>query len=612
MAQVPTIDGYSEFVQIARGGFGVVYRARRDALDQEVAVKVLPQRSLTDQDRERFQRECRAAGGLAWHPNVVIVLDSGLTDDGDPYLAMEYLAAGTFADRVRAAGPLPWQEVVALGVQVAGALGAAHAAGILHRDVKPENLLVGHFGEAKLGDFGIAAIEGSARTTTGRASYTVAHVAPEVLRGQRPDERSDVYSLASTLHTLLAGHPPFSSGDDEELMATIITRVLTEPPPHLDAVPSALGDLLVRSLDKQPDQRLQSAPEMGRALQEIQRAHGLERTELRLARATGPTGPLVTDGGSPPTVAGPTLIGGPVSPDPEVGAFPTPAAAAGDANPTRMVGGPLPPPPSRQPQLPPPPPPPSPPPPPPPAAVGMQAPPAGTAPPAPSGAAGHPSGRRRWVVAGSILAVIAVVLLVAVWVAIDGSGGGDPEAAQGGDVETTTTQPVDVAVVGDIQVVGEALEPPGVGGADAAVGVTAPTVDGADFDGAPVSIGGARDRPSIVMFTAHWCPHCEVAMENVLAARSDGAIPESIDLVAVSTFADETRPNFPPQAWLEGVGWQEDVLVDSASNDAASAYGVDGFPTLVALDADGRVAARHVGEVDAEGIAALVDEITSS
>lgn len=229
--------------------------------------------------------------------------------------------------------------------------------------------------------------------------------------------------------------------------------------------------------------------------------------------------------------------------------------------------------------------------------------------PSPSGASSRPSRRWLWVAAGSTIAVIVVVLLAALWSGIDGSGGGGgtPEAARGVDVEeTTTTRPV-----GDAEVVGEALSPPGVGDADSAVGLTAPTVEGTDFDGAPVSIGGARDRPSIIMFTAHWCPHCEVAMEDVLTARTDGTIPESIDLVAVSTLADETKPNFPPQTWLEEAGWQEDVLVDSASNDAASAYGIDGFPTMVALDENGRVAARHVGEIDAEGIAALVDEVTS-
>ena len=116
-------------------------------------------------------------------------------------------------------------------MQVAGALGAAHAAGIRHRDLKPDYLLVGPFGESKLGDFGIAAVEGGARTTTGHASFTANHVAPEILRRQRPDERSDLYGLASTLHTLIEGSPPFAGQPDEPIEA-IIASVLQEPPPR--------------------------------------------------------------------------------------------------------------------------------------------------------------------------------------------------------------------------------------------------------------------------------------------------------------------------------------------------------------------------------------------
>ena len=213
---VPVIEGYTELVQVAQGGFGIVYRGRREALDQDVAVKVLSLPNLSERDLDRFTRECRAAGNLSWHPHVVAVTDSGTTSTGQPYLAMEYLDNGSLADRLVADGPLPWADVVDIGIQVAGALGAAHAAGTLHRDLKPENVLVGHFGEAKLGDFGIAAVEGGARTATGHASYTVTHVAPEILRGQRPDERSDLYGLASTLFTLLTGRTPFAGDDPDE------------------------------------------------------------------------------------------------------------------------------------------------------------------------------------------------------------------------------------------------------------------------------------------------------------------------------------------------------------------------------------------------------------
>ncbi len=285
MGTVPHVDGYSDLVEVAQGGFGVVYRGRQDRFGRIVALKVLTVGNLEDRDRQRFERECLAMGGLSWHPNVVAVYDSGITTDGHPFLAMEFLGAGSLADHLRA-GPLSWQEAVAVGVQMAGALDVAHAAGTLHRDLKPENLLIGPYGEVKLGDFGIAAVEGGARTTTGHASFTVDHVAPELLRGERPDERSDLYGLASTLHTLIAGTPPFASGRHEPIAAQMM-RVLQEPPPRLPGVPGTLADLLLRALAKDPAERPASAEELGRQLQVIQVDGGVAVTDLRLAPRDG-------------------------------------------------------------------------------------------------------------------------------------------------------------------------------------------------------------------------------------------------------------------------------------------------------------------------------------
>lgn len=284
MAENPEIDGYSDLTRIAKGGFGIVYRARQDRHGRVVALKVLDIEALDERARQRFERECVAMGSLSWHPNVVVLHDSGVTAAGRPWLAMEFLDAGSLGDRLRD-GPLAWTDAVAAGVQVAGALGAAHAAGTLHRDLKPENLLVGPFGEIKLGDFGIAAVEGAARTTTGHASFTAAHVAPEFLRGQRPDERADLYGLGSTLYTLIAGTPPLA-GDDDEPFASVMARVLSEPAPRLATVPDALADLVAQSLAKEPDARPQTAAEFGRALQAVQAAAGHDVTDLRVDRVT--------------------------------------------------------------------------------------------------------------------------------------------------------------------------------------------------------------------------------------------------------------------------------------------------------------------------------------
>src|SRR6185503_2859474 len=132
MSPPPVIDGFSELAQIARGGFGVVYRARQDRFDRVVALKVLSVTDLSERDVERFDRECRAMGNLSWHPNVVAVYDSGITEDGRPWLAMELLEGGSYGDRIRRDGPLAWADAVSATIQVAGALGAAHAAGTLH------------------------------------------------------------------------------------------------------------------------------------------------------------------------------------------------------------------------------------------------------------------------------------------------------------------------------------------------------------------------------------------------------------------------------------------------------------------------------------------------
>lgn len=326
MADIPEIDGYADLVRVARGGFAVVYRARQDRFDRVVALKVLSIDELDDRSRRRFERECRAMGSLSWHPNVVAVIDSGIAD-GHPWLAMEYLDAGSLAARLEREGPLPWAEVVDIGVQVASALGAAHASGVLHRDLKPDNLLVGPFGEAKLADFGIAAVEGGTRTTTGSASFTVAHVAPEILEGRPPEEPSDVYGLASTLYTLIAGSPPFT-GQGEESIATLITRILQKPAPRLTAVPDALADLIERSLAKDPAARPSTAAELGRALQAIQADHGTTPTALRLSPTSSTSSPSSAVDTTPPI---------PVDEPADKTLAVTPTAAPGDDAPADEV-----------------------------------------------------------------------------------------------------------------------------------------------------------------------------------------------------------------------------------------------------------------------------------
>lgn len=185
---------------VGRGGFASVYRARQPAFDRDVAIKVLTQ-SITDEARMRFERECVAIGGLSGHPNIVTVYEHGMTPDGSAYIVMEFLDGGSLADRVSRSGPLPWTTVCEIGVKLAGALESAHRRSVLHRDLKPDNVLVSRFDEFKLGDFGIARVTGRDVTAEGFITATPAHAPPEILSGGDPKVASDVYSLASTPRT---------------------------------------------------------------------------------------------------------------------------------------------------------------------------------------------------------------------------------------------------------------------------------------------------------------------------------------------------------------------------------------------------------------------------
>jgi hypothetical protein len=241
---------------LGRGGMGAVYLAREDALERLVAIKVLASaREHDEAARERFRREARTAAGLS-HPNVVPLHDFGETRDGLLYLAMGYVHGETLAERVSREGRRPSAEVRRTIAEVADALHYAHRRGVVHRDVKPQNILLeDQSGRALLTDFGIARLaDGSHLTQEGAVVGTPVFMAPEQCAGRPLDGRSDVYSLGVTAYLLLAGRAPFAGSAPELLLA----HLNEEPPPLRDVVPDAPEDLVAaisRALAKEPGHR---------------------------------------------------------------------------------------------------------------------------------------------------------------------------------------------------------------------------------------------------------------------------------------------------------------------------------------------------------------------
>ena len=262
--------GFSDVAEIGRGGFSTVYRAREDATDRPVALKLLrvgPQ--VTGHALESFRRESLALGALSAHPNIVTLYRTLTTPSGRPVLVLE-LCRGSMAGRLAADGRCAPEEVVSIAVRLAGALATAHEVGMLHRDVKPQNVLLTEFGEPALADFGVARLQAAAEQATGAFGFTTLHAPPELLEGAPASAATDVYELASTCYQLLTGRPAFHLADDED-PAAAAARILRAPvrPISLPGVPAALSDLLVAAMAKEPDDRPASARAFAAALQAL-------------------------------------------------------------------------------------------------------------------------------------------------------------------------------------------------------------------------------------------------------------------------------------------------------------------------------------------------------
>ncbi|MCK8675240.1 protein kinase [Rhodococcus sp. HM1] len=278
--------GFEDPQEVGRGGFGVVYRCTQPSLDRVVAVKVLTA-DLDEDNRARFLREQRAAGRLTGHPNIVNILQAGITANGRPFIVMPFESQGSLETRIRRQGPLPLEDVLRIGVKMAGALEAAHAVGIIHRDVKPANILFTDYGEPALTDFGIAHVAGEFQTAVGVLTGSPAFTAPEVFNGAPPSTAADVYGLGATLFAAATGHAAFERRSGEQVVAQFV-RIATEPvpDPRDHGVAADVSALIGAAMAGDPNDR-PSVVELGDRLREAQRSHGFSVDDMTASAGAG-------------------------------------------------------------------------------------------------------------------------------------------------------------------------------------------------------------------------------------------------------------------------------------------------------------------------------------
>jgi serine/threonine-protein kinase len=312
-------DRYELGEVLGRGGMGVVRSATDRRLGRAVAVKLLHPHLAVDRSAVgRFEDEALAAAQLV-HPHVVGVFDTG-EHDGAPYIVMECLPGRTLADEM-AAGPLPVARVREVAGQVLGALEAAHGAGVIHRDIKPGNILLTAHGVAKVADFGIAkTTEGTDHTATGMIIGTPSYLAPERVLGRPASPQSDLYAVGVVLYEALTGTRPF--GDRTPLAAAAAVQHEAPPPVHdvRPDVDDALADAVGRAMAKDPAERFTTAAEMAAALAGAPDTPTGPETTAMVATPATQVLPVAPAGAAPASAAaGPS---GPVTPAPALGTAP--------------------------------------------------------------------------------------------------------------------------------------------------------------------------------------------------------------------------------------------------------------------------------------------------
>jgi predicted Ser/Thr protein kinase len=298
--------------KLGEGGMGAVWLGRHETLDKDVAVKILPPALARDETfAARFIREARSAARLE-HPNVIQVLDAD-ADNGVQYIVMQYVEGVDLQKAIKRKGPLPVRDCLSIVKRVAAALAAAHELQIIHRDVKPSNIMVTAKGRVFIGDFGLARDLGSGKTVTGAEQVvgTPHFMSPEQARGERLDVRSDIYSLGATFYAMLTGRPPFEA---ETPVAVMVKHAREDQLPQPVAqvnpkVPPAVGAVVARMMAKDPAKRFATMKQVFEAIDAIKDGAtvGEPVAASALAAAEAPT---VVASGTPrgaPTPAGPSL-----------------------------------------------------------------------------------------------------------------------------------------------------------------------------------------------------------------------------------------------------------------------------------------------------------------
>ncbi len=264
------LERYRVLGELGRGAMGIVYKVHDERLDRVIALKTIRKDRFVVEDEpeqevlERFRREARAAGKLS-HPGIVTIYD--ISEEGDDlYIAMELVAGEPLGERMRATPRMPVAEAARIGTRICEALEYAHAHGVIHRDVKPDNIMCCADGDVKLTDFGIARIVSASATHTGRPRGTPRYMAPEQWRGDPVDGRADVFAVGIILYEMLTGCPTFPTKSPSELRDLVLHE---EPVPLAlvnPALPAAIDPVVRRAIAREPADRYSTAGELARAL----------------------------------------------------------------------------------------------------------------------------------------------------------------------------------------------------------------------------------------------------------------------------------------------------------------------------------------------------------